>query len=91
MTEGAVEKASVVFSMIFPPYKARLSKIGKAMTLRERFIRGLRLLIRASLWIDAALVGAVMLIELLGVYLAGGTKFSAAPLRDPIREWIGEW
>lgn len=61
------------------------------MSFQQRFVRGIRLLLRPSLWIDASVVGAVMLVELLGVYLAGGIRFAAPPLRDPVREWLGLW
>jgi hypothetical protein len=60
-------------------------------TLQVHASRGFRLLLRRSLWIDACTVAAVMLIELLGVYLAGGIKFATSPLRDPVREWLGQW
>ncbi len=58
---------------------------------RSRLKEAYLLAFRPSLWIDIVIVAVVMLIELFGVYIAGGIIYEAPPLRDPFREWIGEW
>jgi hypothetical protein len=61
------------------------------MPQRSRLKEGWLLLIRPSLWVDTLIVAIVMLIELFGVYVAGGVIYEHKALYDPFRDWIADW
>ncbi len=65
----------------FPP-KFILKRVKEAVLLA----------LRPSLILDTVIVAIVLLIELLGVYVAGAIKhegdIAPQPLIDPVKEWV---
>jgi hypothetical protein len=78
-------------SFLFAHFSSSTNISPMLLKSRSRLKEAWLLLIRKSLWIDTLIVAIVMLIELFGVYVAGGMVYEAKSLLDPFRNWIGDW